>query len=326
MRLDSARSLKAELLAEPLGRGAVFSRAVSEMNLIHRGARISPATRPQFALGIKGKKGNYKLALRIQESSPGLGVMIEQFCERCKGEVEVRNIGAVRKQQLWHRRRNRPLRIGGSIGPAAQMMAGTLGCFVAPAEGDLQDAQILSNNHVLADENRLRIGNDIVQQGRLDGGRRRLDVVGDLAAFERLRRRGNLIDAAVADIRIGESFYYNWMEGLGPINGVRTAPIEDGEIVYKIGRTTGLTEGRVSAIEVDQVRVKYDMGVIDFDGQIEIEPAEPRPFSLAGDSGSLIVDRQRRAMGLLFAGNDVDATFANPIGTVLSTMGLQLLF
>jgi hypothetical protein len=36
------------------------------------------------------------------------------------------------------------------------------------------------------------------------------------------------------------------------------------------------------------------MGVIAFDKQFEIEPVGSKPFSLGGDSGSLIVDSRRR--------------------------------
>ena len=51
-----------------------------------------------------------------------------------------------------------------------------------------------------------------------------------------------------------------------------------------------------------------------------------KPFSLGGDSGSLILDSKRRAVALLFAGNDVDATFANPIQEVLDSLKVQLVF
>ena len=77
-------------------------------------------------------------------------------------------------------------------------------------------------------------------------------------------------------------------------------------------------------MKLDALRVEYDMGVIEFDGQIEIEPADNKPFSLGGDSGSLIVDRRRRAVGLLFAGNDVDATYANPMQDVLDSLHVRL--
>lgn len=69
------------------------------------------------------------------------------------------------------------------------------------------------------------------------------------------------------------------------------------------------------------------MGTIVFNGQVEISPSSAnRPFSLGGDSGSLIVDSRNRAVALLFAGNDVDATFANPIGEVLDALKVDLLF
>jgi hypothetical protein len=47
---------------------------------------------------------------------------------------------------------------------------------------------------------------------------------------------------------------------------------------------------------------------------------------LGGDSGSLVVDADNMAVGLLFAGNDVDATYANPIGDVLDTLNVDLVF
>jgi hypothetical protein len=105
---------------------------------------------------------------------------------------------------------------------------------------------------------------------------------------------------------------------------VRATPLESGELVWKVGRTTGLTQGMVSATELDDLTVQYDIGDLVFDDQIEIGPAVPgQPFSMGGDSGSLIVDAQRNAVALLFAGNDVDATYANPIAAVLSGVQAQ---
>lgn len=98
----------------------------------------------------------------------------------------------------------------------------------------------------------------------------------------------------------------------------------------KIGRTTGLTHGRVTAFELDDVRVDFDAGICRFDGQIEIEGAGNHPFSDGGDSGSLIVDGDHRAVALLFAGSDQGGangqglTFANPLHPVLAAFGADL--
>ena len=103
-----------------------------------------------------------------------------------------------------------------------------------------------------------------------------------------------------------------------------------GDVVHKVGRTTGVRHGRVTAFELDGVAVEYDLGVISFDDQIEIEGAGNRAFSDAGDSGSLIVDDQMRAAALLFAGGDHGGsngkglTYANPIGAVLKALKVKL--
>ena len=67
-----------------------------------------------------------------------------------------------------------------------------------------------------------------------------------------------------------------------------------GDVVHKVGRTTGVRHGRVTAFELDGVAVEYDIGVLTFDDQIEIEGSGTRSFSDAGDSGSLIVDDQMK--------------------------------
>ena len=88
--------------------------------------------------------------------------------------------------------------------------------------------------------------------------------------------------------------------------------------VQKCGRTTGLTKGRIYAVNAT-VNVSYGSRVARFVNQIIITPGS---FSAGGDSGSLIVvdssgSDGRKAVGLLFAGSP-SITIANPIGLVLS--------
>ena len=49
----------------------------------------------------------------------------------------------------------------------------------------------------------------------------------------------------------------------------------------KVGRTTGKTLGRVTAFELDNVVVGYDIGNLRFDNQIEIEGAGTTPSATA---------------------------------------------
>jgi len=124
---------------------------------------------------------------------------LETIQRRAHGEVDVRYVGEVVKRAIpWHQRQNRPLRIGGSIGHV-RVTAGPLGGFVR--DRATAATLILSNNHVLADENRGKTGDPIVQPGDLDGGKDPSDRVGTLGRFVRLRRSGaNEVDCAVCTI------------------------------------------------------------------------------------------------------------------------------
>jgi hypothetical protein len=321
MRLESVRSLKEEILLQTLTRVRATRVSLRDGVAIHRSAL--PAVEPPrpIALGIEGSHGDYRLAIRIQTASPGLQANLERILEIAHGEASVRVVGRVVKQQAITRGRVRPLQIGCSLGHSHRT-AGTLGCFVQ-VNGQAEPC-ILSNNHVLADENRAPLGKPVLQPGPFDGGISPGDVVATLSRFEPLNASGkNLVDAAVATLRFGISADFGALAGLGRLDGARAEPLEGEEIVFKIRRTTSLTRGRVSAFEIDDVWVRYDLGVIGFDRQIEIAPLDGNPFSLGGDSGSVIVDEGMRAVGLLFAGNDVDVTYANPIQTVLQTLGAR---
>jgi hypothetical protein len=324
MNVDDARALKAALLAEPLADHVAAATALPRAAMLIRGTPRPTKPESTVAIGLTQKGADVWLAVRVQQVTPGTESLVSYIRERAKGECDVRLVGRVVKQVPWHQKRNRPLRIGGSVGHP-RVTAGTLGAFVTAHGGDGSEDLILSNNHVLANENDANKGDVILQPGKADGGRR-TDAVGELHSFKPLKLRGNRIDAATAGLKEGVEYYFDWLEGLSSITGVRTTPLSIGEPVFKVGRTTGTTEGRIAAIEVDDLQVEYDRGDLVFDGQIEIAPVDDEPFSLGGDSGSLVVDADRMAVGLLFAGNDVDATYANPIADVLDGLKVDLVF
>ncbi len=49
-----------------------------------------------------------------------------------------------------------------------------------------------------------------------------------------------------------------------------------------------------------------------------------RGFAVAGDSGSLATDKDGKAVGLIFAGDESDSTFLNPAGEVLDLLHVDL--
>jgi hypothetical protein len=305
MRLDSIRELKAQL-------GGPSARTWHE----------------PLALGASPVSGgDYRLAVRVQDRALLRDARLGEIERAAAGELDVRFVGRIVKREApFLQARHRPLLIGSSVGHV-RVTAGTIGAFVS-VDGD-DRPRILSNNHVLADENRGAEGDAVLQPGAADGGRDPADVVAALDAFVALAEDApNAVDAAIAVVAEGIAVQDGELTGVGTLGTDPLAP-EDVETVGKLGRTTGRTTGRVTAFELDNVIVAYDaFPTLRFDDQIEIEGTGSAPFSQGGDSGSLIWDEaSRRPVGLLFAGGeegDVDVTYANPIGAVLGALGARL--
>jgi hypothetical protein len=273
------------------------------------------------------------LAIRLIEQADA-DVVLAGLSAAAREEVDVRVIGQVHPSTSPTgytpgelQRRVRPLRPGLSISHP-DVTAGTLGGFVRRPGTD--GLLVLSNNHVLADSDAASEGDPALQPGVADGGTPE-DRIGTLTAFVRLSADpGNLVDAAVAALDPGVQGDPSDYPGGALLAGVAaTDDVDPDELVEKLGRTTGHTRGRITAVEVDGVGVQYDDGVHTFDDQVEIEGLTGA-FSAGGDSGSVIWrSRDRAPLGLLFAGSTEGGTagggvtFANPLATVLRELGVE---
>jgi hypothetical protein len=214
----------------------------------------------------------------------------------------------------------RPAQPGCSVGfrdPSNEFtMAGTFGALVKDNDG----VYILSNNHVLADESRLAIGAPIFQPGLLDGGSPDTDQIASLTRFVAFQAAGNQVDCAVAKVTNNNLVSADVLL-IGKPAGTAQAEIDMS--VHKFGRTTAYTVGRVTSTDTD-VTVSYDTGNFTFQEQIIIVGQNGIPFSAAGDSGSLILQRgTNNAIALLFAGSSTH-TIANHIGDVLQALKMTL--
>jgi hypothetical protein len=330
MQIDSVRELKARL-AKTLLPSLAEAPQIRAFGLPAGPMVAAEALSPTMALGIAQlRSGGYELAVRLQRRALEGHPAVEAIRKQAKGEADIRYIGRLvkRADTPWFRTRVRPLRTGSSIGHF-KITAGTLGSFVrSRADGTLL---ILSNNHVLANENRAKRGDAITQPGRLDGGEAPGDVAGSLWKFVRLKRAApNLLDCAVATVAEGIQIDSDHL-GADASRLTGIGEIELTMTVFKAGRTTGATRGRVTAIEVDNLSIAYDSGNLRFDQQIEIEGADADAFSAGGDSGSLIVDEAGRGLALLFAGGDhggangKGVTYATPLRPVLDALEVDLL-
>lgn len=330
MDLDEARLLKNQLGGYAAELLAARPRAA---------AATPSATGVALGLAPRGD-GQFDVAVRYRLGTPTARMVARRLQAEAGPVVDVRRTGRVRPLALAGPRppvvtaqaagetgRVRPLRPGVSIAHHA-VSAGTLGGFVTLDGSPVVHA--LSNYHVLVGSPDAQRGDAVLQPGPADGGRLPADRVGELAAFVPLAPgRTALVDAALA--RLDDGVAVDATYPVGELAG--TAPAQGADEVAKVGRTTGVTSGRVTAIELDGVVVGYgeELGELAFDNQIEVEGAAAAPFSRGGDSGSVVYrPADRTAIGLLFAGsesggeNGLGLTYLNPIVEVLTALGATL--
>lgn len=229
--------------------------------------------------------------------------------------VDVEQVGEV-TSYLYNQRYQRSFNCGVSIGNLVE--TGTLGCLVQLENGKLC---LLSNNHVIANLNRSKIGDPILQPGPQDSGQNPQDSIGILEDFVTLNFTGNnKVDAAVA---------WTTLRSVKPNHVTYTlnpTPLQPrlGMTVVKNGRTTQATIGTITELGIN-ILVNYPTGSANFVNQIGIRGIGNNVFSRRGDSGSLIVStNSKQPVALLFAGMNNDTlTLANPINEVMSALKIR---
>jgi len=239
----------------------------------------------------------------------------------------------------------RPAPGGCSIGHFA-ITTGTLG-MVVKRHGI---RHILSNNHILANSNDCQDYDPILQPGPYDGGRNS-DIIGNLAGYVKIVFAGdestclitrffiwcfnsiaslfhrysrvrsfssqtNKVDSAIARPLVDDDISEEILE-VGKPAGFNLAELQVGQTVKKSGRTTGLNEGTIVALDAI-VNVGYgDNKVAVFEDQILTTP-----IAQGGDSGSVVLNEKNEVIGLLFAGSSFVA-IVNKIGNVIDALGLD---
>jgi hypothetical protein len=153
MLLDSARDLKQHLLDTVLSPFTTPGIVAKGLSIPASPVSAVSAVQPSIALGIARQgASDFRLAVRCQRQELMSGPEMQRIHSEASNEVDVRFIGIISKRAVpWCQQRHRPLKIGTSIGHFA-ITAGTLGCFVRK-RGE-KGLHILSNNHVLANENK----------------------------------------------------------------------------------------------------------------------------------------------------------------------------
>ncbi|WP_017325934.1 hypothetical protein [Synechococcus sp. PCC 7336] len=291
-----------------------------------------------IGLGASGGPNEKSLVLKVFTFLPSQENILSAGFEGLPVETEVlpiqmAQVGPPPAGNKLQRARVRPIVGGVSISPLNVNFVGTLGCFVASPQNP-SEIFILSNNHVIADTNRLPLGTSIVQPGPETAPTQPTDIFASLSQFIPIQFPStggtsnpiNEFDAAFArvsgsqPIAVGSMFgglQYDPSQIASPVPGMRVA---------KVGRTSGRTHGSIINTDIDGVRVNYGTQmqpvIATFNNVIRIMGNGGTNFSERGDSGSVILKEETgHPVALLFAGAG-NSTSACDIGKLSRTTGL----
>jgi hypothetical protein len=190
----------------------------------------------------------------------------------------------------------------------------------------------ITNNHVAAIgcpglcPNKAPLGTNFFSPSFCDGGTTNVGTLNRFIPIVLDDATLNYIDAAF--VQSTDAQVSNNIQGIGLQNNtVVTAYL--GQAVCKSGRTSGLTCGTVTGINLT-ISVNYsDVGSCGnaiLSNQVMYSPTSPYTvMSQSGDSGSPVVEANTNAaVALNFAGDTSGDGFGNPIGAVLSALQVSL--
>lgn len=330
---------------------------LKQAKAIHQQALLNKPNVVGLGIGYKvsGKTASDELSVvvLVRKKIPLAGLQDKQVIPKSLDGVRTDIIEVGDLRALWdHTIRWRPAPGGVSLGHY-QVSAGSFGGMVRDRTTGAR--LILSNNHVIANQNEAQPGDPILQPAPADGGTLANDVIARLERFYPLNfssapptcniaqsyaRFGNFlarmsgsqhqvqalkitseavntIDAAVAR-PVDNAAVLDEILEIGTVSGVREAFL--GMLVRKSGRTTALTSGTVTVLDATiSISYGYDRTAT-FEHQVVTTP-----MSTGGDSGSLVLDSATpNAVGLLFGGSE-QASIFNPIQPVLDLLNVEFI-
>jgi hypothetical protein len=319
---------------------------------------VTPKVDQHFSIGLSGKTGDGGCGIEVRlRRQDGLAARFAaELNERFGDAVSISTLGRIAIPSMASLSQAgaaagfgamlRPLALGGSVAHR-DAMAGSIGPFVRFERGPFKGRKgLVSNAHVLALSGLARAGDPIYQPAKPDVKSLLNSLrVGELADFTALSAVGaQELDAAVAALdenaladepnRLPKDASASGVARLGAV--VEPRALRRHDEVCKIGRSTGLTTGLVTATELSNLSVFSPQlkRNIRFDNVVEISwLGDDKPFAGPGDSGSLIWRRSDLApVALLFAGGvrerdgkKVGVGYACSLAATLQSLGASML-
>lgn len=225
---------------------------------------------------------------------------------------------------------------GSSIHPAKFIGAGTLGCIVKDATGQLYG---LTNNHVSGNCSYSNKGEKILAPGQIDI---LVDHIDPFTIGHHFKSAtfipgvpdnidtSNNSDAAL--IKIINADKVSSYQGSAYDTPNEVIELQAGMLVEKVGRSTGHTQGLVVGEVLGKFQCGYTVHGVGtlaawFDNVFAVKSSVEN-FSEPGDSGSLVVanvNGARKAVGILFAGDQQGNTYILPLNKILENFGVELI-
>ena len=215
---------------------------------------------------------------------------------------------------------------GSSITVAPIHGAGTLGALIRLPDGKLYG---LSNNHVTGDCNHTKVGMHIMCPSGIDaevgnlpptaiGRHSRLTPIssGDPGQIGKQE-----LDAAIFEIT-DENLVTSWQGNMEFDTPAAVVPPSAHLMVKKIGRTTGLTSGKLNGEVHNPIGISYktpkNSSLAHYKGLWTVSTASGEPFAEPGDSGALVVTADGTAAVGIVLGGHGGMTLIIPIQKVLN--------
>ncbi|MEL6951251.1 MAG: hypothetical protein AAGM16_14175 [Pseudomonadota bacterium] len=238
-------------------------------------------------------------------------------------ETDIVEVGHLRSAQSAcdnpTARIRRPFNCGVSVS-GFDTGAGSLGYLFSRIAD--QSSVVLSNYHVLAPSG--SASNAVYQPGLGDANHRPQDIFGSFVDGTPVRycQGGqcpvNDMDAAIATVR--PRMVAKALCRVGELPDQLADP-RQGAGVWMFGRSSRGVQGSVLGVGGDAL-IRYGRRLALFRNVVEIEPVRRPRFGKPGDSGSVVIDMNRRICALLFATDGRRNGYATPIRPIMRRFGL----
>lgn len=240
----------------------------------------------------------YKITILCQQDSDLNS--LRKILSRNYPNIPVRNWSIEYSEEIWATQ----IPAGSPIGHINLIQRngfGTFGGYV----GHQQGIWGISNNHVIADNNN--------PTGRIEILNRGQQLIGNLNSFQPLVIPPIFNQMDVALFNPGSYQMppqdQNWYLYVA-------SDVNPGDRVVKVGARTGRTEGIITSVfAAEKVNYGGTLGILQFNNCLVIQGVNGNPFSLPGDSGSLVYrESDMKLVGIVFAGGNSNRgtlSFAN---------------